>query len=107
MKLTLIIANVVAAIALFVLGDFAVAAHRTHALSVYEELKSRQVLIERPDYDIEKRLTTIANGGGYYLILSLLGVAICLANATAIGFFWRSKQSVSMGKRLPENIPAA
>jgi len=88
-KITLIIANVLAAVALYILGDFAVASHRTHALSVYEELKSQHVLAERPDYDIEKRLTTIADSGGYYLILSRLGVTVCVANAAAIGFLWK------------------
>ena len=89
MKLTLIIANLVAAIALYILGGMAVAAHRTHAYSVYEELKSQHVLVERPEYDIEKRLVTIADAGGYYLILSRLGVVVCLANAAAIGFIGR------------------
>jgi hypothetical protein len=88
-KITLIIANVLAAVALYILGDFAVAAHRTHAFSVYQELKSQHVLAERPDYDVEKRLVTIADSGGYYLILSRVGVAVCLANAVAIGFVSR------------------
>jgi calcineurin-like phosphoesterase family protein len=91
-KIALIIANVFAAVTLYILGDFAVAAHRTHALSVYEELKSRQVLVERPDYDIEKRLTTIADSGGYFLILSRLGFTVCLANAAAIGFLWKRQK---------------
>ena len=89
MKIALIIANILAAVALYVLGDFAVAAHRTHAFSVYQELKSQRVLAERPDYDIEKRLVTIADSGGYYLILSRVGAAVCLANAVAIGFVCR------------------
>ena len=91
-KITLIIANLLAAVALYILGDFAVAAHRTHALSVYEELKSQHVLAERADYDIEKRLTTIADSGGYYLILSRVGVVVCLANAAAIGFVCRKQK---------------
>jgi hypothetical protein len=92
-KLTLIITNLVAAVALYFLGWFAVAAHRTHALSVYEELKARHVLVEQSDYDIEKRLTTIADGGGYYLDLSRLGMAICLVNAAAIGFIGRKPKA--------------
>jgi hypothetical protein len=88
-KLTLIIANVVVAIALYILGGMAVAAHRAHTLSVYEELKSQHVLVERPDYEVKKRLVTIADAGGYYLILSRLGVAVCLVNAAAIGFIGR------------------
>jgi hypothetical protein len=88
-KLTLIIANVLAAVALYVLGGMAVAAHRTHAFSTYRELQEQHVLVERPDYDVEKRLVTIADGGGYYLFLSRLGVTVCLANAVAIGFLCR------------------
>ena len=91
-KLTLIIANVVAAVALYVLGGMAVAAHRTHAFSTYRELQERHVLVERPDYDVEKRLVTIADGGGYYLFLSRLGVTVCLANAVAIGFLCRRQK---------------
>ena len=89
MKLTFIITNLAAAIALYVLGGMAVAAHRTHAFSVYRELQTQHVLVERPDYDVEKRLTTIADSGGYYLIVSRLGMAVCLANAAAIGFICR------------------
>ena len=92
MKITLIIANVLAAVALYVLGGMAVAAHRTHAFSVYRELQTQHVLVERPDYDVEKRLTTIADSGGYYLILSRLGVTVCLANAVAIGFVCRRQK---------------
>jgi hypothetical protein len=92
-KLTLIIANVVAAIVLYILGGMAVAAHRTYAFSVYRELQTQHVLVERPDYDIEKRLDTIADAGGYYLILSRLGVVVCLANAVAIGFIARRSKA--------------
>jgi hypothetical protein len=38
-KWILVILNVVAAVALVLLGSFAIAAHRTHAYSVYVELK--------------------------------------------------------------------
>jgi hypothetical protein len=88
MKWTLVILNVIAAVALVFLGILAVAAHRTHALSVYVELKQRNVLIERPDYDIERRLRTIADGGSYSSSIANLAAAACLANAVAIGFLW-------------------
>ena len=93
MKITLIIANVMAAVAMYVLGCMAVAAHRTHAFSTYRELQIQHVLVERPDYDVEKRLVTIADGGRYYLFLSRLGITVCLANAVAIGFVGRRPKS--------------
>jgi hypothetical protein len=67
MKWLLIVANLAGAGALYFLGNFAVAAHRTHAYSVYHELQTQHVLNERPDYDVEKRLRTIADGGIYSL----------------------------------------
>ena len=91
MKWFLIIANVVAAAALYFLGNFAVAAHHTHAYSVYQELKMQHVLAERPDYDIEKRLRTIADGGKYSLWIAEVGSGICLVNAISIGILFRRK----------------
>jgi len=83
---------VVAAVALVFLGSFAVAAHRTHAYSVYVELKQQNVLVERPDYDVEKRLRTIAAGGTYSSTIASVGAGICLANALAIGLFWKRQK---------------
>lgn len=88
-KLTLVILNLVAAVALVLLGSFAVAAHRTHAYSVYRELKTQNVLVERSDYDVERRLRTIAAGGTYSSTIGWIGAGVCLANAVAIGFLWR------------------
>ena len=81
MKWPLIIANVLAAIVMYFLSDFAVAAHRAHAYSVYKELQTQHVLVERSDYDIEKRLEMIADGGRYSLWIADIGAAICLGNA--------------------------
>ena len=74
------------------LGSLVVAAHRTHAYSVYHELQEQRVLVERPDYDIQRRLRTIAAGGSYSSAIAWLGAGACFANAVAIGFlFKRSK----------------
>jgi len=89
MKWTLVILNVLAAAVLVFLGVLAVAAHRTHALSVYTELKQQHLLAERPDYDIERRLSTIADGGSYSSSIADLAAAACLANAAAIGILWK------------------
>jgi hypothetical protein len=92
MKLALVILNVVAAVALVFLGNLAVAAHRTHAYSVYRELQEQHVLAERPDYNVEKRLRTIAAGGTYSSSIAYLGAGACLANAVAFAFLWRRQQ---------------
>jgi hypothetical protein len=84
-KWTLIIANLVAAVALLLLGSMAVSAHRTHAFSVYRELQLQHVLAERPDYDVQQRLRTIAAGGSYSLWLAYIGATACLANALIFG----------------------
>ena len=92
MKWTLIIANVLAAVIFVILGSMAVAAHRAHAHSVYRELQEQRVLAERPDYDVERRLRTVAAGGSYSSSLAYLGAGACLANAIAIGFWFRRPQ---------------
>jgi hypothetical protein len=89
MKWLFFVANLIAAITLFFLGIVAVAAHRAHASSVYEELKIQHVLAERPDYDVEKRLRTIADGGVYSLWIAEIAAGICLANAVAIGIWFK------------------
>jgi hypothetical protein len=92
MKWALIIANILAAVALYILGDMAVAAHRAHAYSVYRELQAQHILVERPDYDVEKRLRTIAAGGTYSSSIACLGAGVCLVNAVAFGFIWRRQK---------------
>ncbi len=82
----------VAAVALVVLGSMAVAAHRTHAYSVYRELQEQRVLVERPDYDVQRRLRTIAAGGTYSSAIAWLGAGVCLVNAAAIGLYVRRAQ---------------
>jgi hypothetical protein len=89
MKWLLIIANLAGAAALYSLGNLAVAAHQTHAFSVYVELKQQHVLAERPDYDVEKRIRTIADGGRYSLWIADLGSVICVVNAISIGIFFK------------------
>jgi hypothetical protein len=88
-KWTLVILNVIAAVGLVFVGGYAVAAHRTHAYSVYRELQEQRVLVERADYDVERRLRTIAAGGTYSSTIASIGAVICLANAAAIALLWR------------------
>jgi hypothetical protein len=56
MKWPLVTFNVLAAVVLVFLESFAVAAHRTHALSTYQELKKQEVLIERPGYESDRAM---------------------------------------------------
>jgi hypothetical protein len=106
MKWTLVIFNVIAAVALVALGGFAVAAHRTSAYSVYRELQEQHVLAERADYDVRKRLQTVAAGGEYSRIVAWAGAGICVANAVAIGLLWRSKTTDEVKPGRSVNVTA-
>ena len=88
MKWILVILNVLVAIALFLLGRFAVSAHQTHAYGVYRELQEKHVLLERTDYDVERRLRSIANGGRYSSSIARAATGVCLLNAVALLLFW-------------------
>jgi hypothetical protein len=88
----LIILNLIAAIALLFLGGFAATAHRTHAFSVYRELQLQHVLVERPDYDVQHRLETIAADGSYSLWLAYIGAAACTANALLIASCFKTRK---------------
>jgi hypothetical protein len=113
MKWVLVIFNVAAAGTLILLSSFAVAAHQTHAYSVYKELQAQHVLVERSDYDVEKRLRTIAAGGTYSSSIASVAAGVCLVNAIMIGFLWRRSSttankslqatptSVASGQRMP------
>jgi hypothetical protein len=101
MKWLLIGSNVAASVALYFLGNAAVAAHRAHAYAVYKELQSQHVLIERPDYDVEKRLRTIADGGRYSVWIAEIGGGLCLVNAVALAvLFKKPKHCYPTGLRV-------
>jgi hypothetical protein len=87
-KWIIIILNLIAAAGLIFLGSFAVAAHRTHAYSVYRELQDKQLLVERPDYSVERRLSTIAGGGRYSSRIAQIAAGLCLMNAVLVAVFW-------------------
>jgi ABC-type spermidine/putrescine transport system permease subunit I len=105
MKWVIVIFNVVAAGMLILLGSFAVVAHQTHAYSVYKELQAQHVLVERPDYDVEKRLRTIAAGGTYSSSIASVAAGVCLVNAIMIGFLWR-RSSTTANKSLQATAAA-
>lgn len=91
MKWALITGNVVAAIGLIVLGEMGTAAHRAHAYSVYRELEINEVLIERPDFDVQEKLAGIAAGGSYPQLVGRWGAAACIANAVAAAWWPKSR----------------
>ena len=90
MKKTLIIGNFLAAVGLLFLGGMATSAHRTHAYSVYRELQSQHVLVERADFDIRGRLETIAAGGAYSLWIAYIGASVSVVDAVVIGLFFKN-----------------
>ena len=92
MKWTLITANLFTALALLFLGSIAVSAHRTHSYSVYLELQREHILAERPDYDVQRRLRTIAVGGSYSMWIAYTGAGACLANALIIARCFKKPQ---------------
>ena len=91
MRWTILILNLLAAVALQFIAAYATAVHRTHAFSVYRELVSNHALVDKPTYtsgetmDVEARLRTIGSGG-YYSTLAHIGSATCLL--TGIVFFF-------------------
>jgi hypothetical protein len=87
-KWPLVILNLGAAVGLVFLGSFAVAAHRTHAFSTYQELKKQGVLIEKPGFSVEQRLGSIGNGGSYSKTIAQIGAGVLVINALLIGFYW-------------------
>lgn len=92
MKWTIITANAIAAMALLILGNMALSAHRTDARTVYIELQEQGLLIERPGYDVHRRLSTIGTHGSYSSTIARVGAGACLVNALAVAFYFRRPQ---------------
>ena len=92
MRWTMLILNILAAVAFMFLAGFATAAHRTHAYSTYRELEINHALVEKPTYtdgkplDVEARLRSIAAGGGYYSVLAYCAAGACLLNGFVFFF---------------------
>jgi hypothetical protein len=100
MRWVLAVGNIAAAVALIFLGNLAATAHRTHAYSTYRELVDRGVLRERPGFDVEKRLETIAAGGAYSQWVAWFGTGACTVNA---GIF----TVLALNSRRPAHPPPA
>jgi hypothetical protein len=92
MRWTMLILNVLAAVAFVFLAAAATHAHRTHAYSMYREFEINHALVENPTYtngqplDVEARMRSIAAGGGYYSFLGYLAAGACLLNGLVFFF---------------------
>ena len=92
MRWTILILNILAALAFVFLAGAATAAHRTHAYSMYRELEIHHAIVEKPKYtsgeplDVEARLRAIGGGGRYYSLLGYLGAGACLLNGFVFFF---------------------
>jgi len=94
MRWTLLILNLLAAVALVYLTCAAISAHRAHAYSTYHGLVINHALVDQPTFtdgkpmDVERALCGIAASGGYYSVLGCLGAGACVLNG--LFFFFLS-----------------
>jgi hypothetical protein len=56
MRWTMLVLNIIAAIAFMMLAGLATVAHRTHAYSTYRELEVNGALVAKPTYKKARRL---------------------------------------------------
>ena len=101
MRWTMLILNLLAAVAFVFLAAFAASAHRTHAYSTYRELEINHALVAKPTYtngeplNVEVRLRSIGGGGYYYSVLAYLGAGACLLNGVVFFFSHRSHRDLN------------
>jgi hypothetical protein len=94
MRWTILVLNLLAAVAFVFLATAATAAHRTHAYSTYRELEMNHALVAKPTYtngeplDVEARLRSIG-AAGYYSVLGYLGAGASLLNGFVFFFSHR------------------
>jgi len=94
MRWTILIMNLLAVVVLQILANYATAAHRTHAYSVYHELVANHAIVYKPTYtngeplNIEERLSSIGSGGYYSLLADIASVACILSGLV---FFFSHK----------------
>ena len=98
MKWTIIILNLLAAVAFVALGSVAVSIHRVHSYSTYHEFVERGVVDDQKvktlsqsgeHYDVVKRMQAIGNAESWFSEISNFAALACLLNATAIYFLTR------------------
>lgn len=81
---SLITANLLIALLVWIATPTAINAKRAQAHALYEDLKGNGVLIERAEYDIEAKLRIIAGDNQQMISGFHLASAICIGNAFAL-----------------------
>ena len=91
MRWTMLILNLLAAVAFVVLASGFIAAHRTHAYSTYRELLANRALVDKPTYtngeplDVEARIRGVGPGRSLSF-LGYLAAGVCVLNGLVFFF---------------------
>ena len=107
MKVTFIILNLVAAIVFNFLGSVAIAIHRVHSYSMYQEFIAvgavdEQKLATIPQlpnlppsahYDMPARLRQIGDADTWFTRISGLASVVCIFNTAVIFFLFRKREA--------------
>jgi hypothetical protein len=94
MRWTMLILNLLAAVAFGFAGWEFAAADRLHAYSIYRELVAHKALVDKPTYtngeplDVEARIRSVAAPGSLSF-LGYSGASACVLNGIVFFFSWR------------------
>lgn len=89
----LIIANLSAALLIWISTPSHIQARRALATATYEEFQKDGVLVERPSYDIKQKLRMLAGGDEFMILGFHLAAGMCLFNASALSLvLWKTKK---------------
>jgi hypothetical protein len=97
MRWSILILNLLAAVAFVVIASMFTAAHRTHAYSTYRELVHHRALMEKPTYtdgqpyDVERRIANLGNGGALSFV-GYLAAGACVLNGFVFFFSHQQKR---------------
>lgn len=96
MRWTILIVNVLAALALQILASLTETAQQNHASSVYRELLNSHAIVEQPIHtnaqpvDVGERLRSIA-ASGHSSTLTNIGSVVCVFSGVIFFFYHRSR----------------
>ena len=97
MRWTILILNLLAAMAFIFVASMLTAAHRTHAYSTYRELVANRALVDKPTYtngeplDVEARIRRVGAARSLSF-LGYLGAGACLLNGFVFFFSHRPRR---------------
>jgi hypothetical protein len=97
MRWTMLILNLLAAVAFVFVASMLTAANRTHAYSTYRELVANRALVDKPTYtngeplDVEARIRGVGPGRSLSF-LGYLGAGACVLNGFAFFFSHRPRR---------------